>query len=81
MPVFCVVYDGEKAFGNRFEQLVADHGIATDRSAPATPAQNGTTERSEGGGKVNPCLGHAVFESLEPYRRQYGLKRSWQHSI
>jgi hypothetical protein len=48
MPVKYFRTDGEKALGNRFEQLVADHGIATERSVPATPAQNGATERSGG---------------------------------
>jgi hypothetical protein len=48
MPVKYFRTDGEKALGNRFEQLVADHSIAIERSASITPAQNGATERSRG---------------------------------
>jgi hypothetical protein len=40
--------DGETSLGSRFRELTAARGITTERSAPATPAQNGAAERSGG---------------------------------
>jgi hypothetical protein len=40
--------DGERSLGNKFDSLIATKGIITERSAPATPAQNGAAERSGG---------------------------------
>jgi transposase InsO family protein len=40
--------DGETSLGSRFKELTAARGITTERSAPATPAQNGAAERSGG---------------------------------
>jgi hypothetical protein len=40
--------DGERSLGSEFDELVAVKGITTERSAPATQAQNGAAERSGG---------------------------------
>jgi hypothetical protein len=40
--------DGETSLGSRFKELTAARGITTERSAPATPVQNGAAERSGG---------------------------------
>jgi hypothetical protein len=40
--------DGETSLGNKFKELIAARGITTERSAPATQAQNGAAERSGG---------------------------------
>jgi len=40
--------DGETSLGNDFDNWVAQEGIAVERSAPYTPAQNGAAERSGG---------------------------------
>jgi hypothetical protein len=40
--------DGERTLGGKFNNLIASLGITTERSAPATPAQNGAAERSGG---------------------------------
>jgi hypothetical protein len=40
--------DGERSLGHKFDDLMADKGITAERSAPATPAQNGAAERSGG---------------------------------
>jgi hypothetical protein len=40
--------DGERTLGQKFDELIASYGITTERSAPATPTQNGAAERSRG---------------------------------
>ena len=40
--------DGEKSLGQAFENLLTEHGIQSERTAPYTPAQNGKSERSGG---------------------------------
>jgi transposase InsO family protein len=40
--------DGERTLSGKFNNLIASLGITTERSAPATPAQNGAAERSRG---------------------------------
>jgi hypothetical protein len=40
--------NGERSLRNKFNSLVAMKGIITERSAPATPAQNEAAERSGG---------------------------------
>ena len=40
--------DGETSLDKGFERLTAERGITTERSAPATQAQNGAAERSGG---------------------------------
>ena len=40
--------DGETSLGRKFDVLIANLGITTERSAPYTPSQNGAAERSGG---------------------------------
>lgn len=40
--------DGETSLGGKFDEVIAKKGIKTERSAPATPAQNGAAERAGG---------------------------------
>ena len=40
--------DGERSLGNDFMNWIASEGIILETSAPYTPAQNGTAERSGG---------------------------------
>lgn len=40
--------DGERTLGREFDMLMDTYGITTERSAPATPAQNGAAERAGG---------------------------------
>ena len=47
-PISFLRTDGERALGQAFEDLLSEHGIISERTAPYTPAQNGKTERSGG---------------------------------
>src|ERR1700730_16797198 len=38
--------DGETSLGDMFENIVTEKGIKPERTAPDTPAQNGSSERS-----------------------------------
>ena len=75
----------ERSLGRRFDDFTREHGLFTEHSAPATPAQNGASERSWGGDRDERSLPSNCCQSSRGFvdRNSYGscLSRKCRHEI
>lgn len=72
IAVRCIRTDDDSSLRSSFEEWATDEGIIIERSAPYTPAQNGSAERAGG----------VLFEKARALRAQSGFPESlWPEII